>query len=100
MTVPAKDINSPEFLAIQQCYTDLIRVLDLDPGDAEGKLIQARFFTPPKRNRDGSAMIDSVSSFVKDKAIKFYKFLGVLHKLRDTQDVLVELHQTFYRKHT
>ena len=100
MTVPANDINSLEYIAIQECYTDLARVLDLDPRDAEEKLIQARFFIPPKRNRDGSAMIDSVSSFVKDKAMKFYKFLGVLHKLRDTQDVLVKLHQKFYRKHT
>ena len=100
MTVPVKDTNSPEYIAIQECYTDLTRVLDLDPRDAEEKLIQARFFTPPKHNRDGSAMIDSVSSFVKYEAIKFYKFLGVLHKLRHTQDVLVKLHQKFYRKHT
>lgn len=100
-TVPVKDINSPEYLAIQSKYGDLIDVLD-DPVNkkhASKKLFEAKMITEMSpENTSGESMVRSVLQGVRGNAMKFYKFLAVLQTLRNHKDIVEHIHKQFLCK--
>lgn len=100
-TVPVQDINSPEYLAIQSKFGDLIDILD-DPANksrASKKLFEAKMITTmPSENISGESMVGSVLQGIKVNAMKFYKFLAVLQTLSTPKDTLERIHEAFLCK--
>ena len=100
-TVPVKDINSPEYLAIQSVYGDLIIVLDdsVNKKRATKKLFEAKMITEMSPdNTSGESMVSSVLQGIRGNAMKFYKFLAVLQTLSNNRDIVEHIHKAFLCK--
>ena len=100
-TVPVKDVNSPEYLAIQSKYSDLIAVLDepVNKKRASEKLFEAKMITEASPdNTSGESMVSSVLQGIRRNAMKFYKFLAVLQTLSNHKDIVEQIHKVFLCK--
>lgn len=98
-TIPVKGELSPEYLAIQKNFTNLIYVLDLPTNKriASRRLIESEVINPPG-DIPGKDMVDSVLKHVRFRVVKFYTFLCILQSLRDTGDILKDLQREFFSK--
>ena len=100
-TVPVKGVNSPEYLAIQSKYSDLIAVLDepVNKKCASKKLFEANMITEASPdNTSGESMVSSVLQGIYSKAMNFYKFLAVLQTLSNHKDIVERIHEVFLCK--
>ena len=100
-TVPVKDVNSPEYLAIQSNCSDLKLVLDdpVNKSDVLEKLFQAKMIPAmASESTSGKNIVDTVLEVIRSDAMKFYKFLAVLQYLSTGKYILERIHEAFLCK--